>query len=78
VEDILAIEKRGGGFEEILPLIMGKRISEAWDTGNVELAPMMVGQSVGLVRDIPTCAELLERMTRETEERIAAIQGRIR
>jgi len=38
---------------------------------------MMVGQSVGLVRDIPSCAELLERMTREAEERIAAIQGRI-
>jgi nitronate monooxygenase len=78
VEDILAIEKRGGGFEEILPFIMGKRVSEAWDTGNVDLAPMMVGQSVGLVRDIPTCAELLERMTREAEERLAAARGRIR
>jgi hypothetical protein len=33
---------------------------------------------VGLVRDIPTCAELLERMTREAEERIAAAPGRIR
>ena len=78
VEDILAIEKRGGGFEEILPLIMGKRISEAWDTGNVDLAPMMVGQSVGLVRDIPSCAELLERMTREAEERVSAVRDRIR
>ena len=77
VEDILAIEKRGGGFEEILPLIMGKRVSEAWDTGNVDLAPMMVGQSVGLVRDIPTCAELLERMTREAQARVSAIRERI-
>ena len=39
---------------------------------------MMVGQSVGLIHDIPTCAELLERMTREAEERIASVQGRIR
>ena len=78
VEEILAIEKRGGGFEEILPLIMGKRVSEAWDTGNVDLAPMMVGQSVGLIRDVPTCADLLERMTREAEERIAAARGRLR
>ncbi|OPY06832.1 MAG: hypothetical protein A4E67_01354 [Syntrophaceae bacterium PtaB.Bin038] len=57
---------------------MGRRISEAWDTGDVDLAPMMVGQSVGLVRDVPSCAELLERMTREAEERIASAQGRIR
>ncbi len=77
VEAILAIENRGGGFEEILPLIMGKRVSEAWDTGDVDLAPMMVGQSVGLVRDIPSCAELLERMTREAEEQIASAQHRI-
>ena len=56
---------------------MGKRISEAWDTGNVDLAPMMVGQSVGLVRDIPSCAELLERMTREAQERVSAIRDRI-
>jgi NAD(P)H-dependent flavin oxidoreductase YrpB (nitropropane dioxygenase family) len=38
----------------------------------------MVGQSVGLVRDIPSCAELLERMTREAEERVSAVRDRIR
>jgi len=77
VNDILAIEERGGSFEEILPLIMGKRISDAWKTGDVELAPMMVGQSIGLIHDIPTCEELLEEMMREAEERISSMKSRI-
>ncbi|MBN2687864.1 MAG: nitronate monooxygenase [Deltaproteobacteria bacterium] len=77
VNDILAIEKRGGTFEEILPHIMGKRISDAWETGDVDLAPMMVGQSIGLIHDTPTCRELLEGMAREAEERISLIKSRI-
>jgi NAD(P)H-dependent flavin oxidoreductase YrpB (nitropropane dioxygenase family) len=77
VNDILAIEARGGDFEEILPLIMGKRISDAWDTGDVDLAPMMVGQSIGLIHNIPTCKELLEEMMRDAEEQISLIKSRI-
>ena len=77
VNDILAIEERGGSFEEILPLIMGKRISDAWETGDVDLAPMMVGQSIGLIHNIPTCAELLEDMMREAEDQISLIKSRI-
>lgn len=77
VNDILAIEERGGSFEEILPLIMGKRISDAWETGDVDLAPMMVGQSIGLIHNIPTCEELLEEMMRDAEEQISSIKSRI-
>lgn len=77
VNDILAIEERGGSFEEILPLIMGKRISDAWETGDVDRAPMMVGQSIGLIHDIPTCEELLEEMMREAKEQISMIKSRI-
>jgi NAD(P)H-dependent flavin oxidoreductase YrpB (nitropropane dioxygenase family) len=28
----------------------------------------MVGQSIGLINDIPTCRELLDRMGREAKE----------
>jgi len=36
----------------------------------VDYAPLMVGQSIGLIRDIPTCRELLERMAAEAEEHL--------
>jgi NAD(P)H-dependent flavin oxidoreductase YrpB (nitropropane dioxygenase family) len=38
---------------------------------------MMVGQSIGLIHDIPTCEELLEEMMREAEERISSMKSRI-
>ncbi|MDI9569322.1 MAG: nitronate monooxygenase [Pseudomonadota bacterium] len=65
LEEVCAIEKRGGGFDELIPLLSGQRVKEAWETGDVDYAPLMVGQSIGLIKDIPTCRELLERMGRE-------------
>ncbi len=74
VEDVLAVEARGGGLGELIPLIGGKRVKEAWETGNVDLAPMMMGQSVGLVKDIPTCRELIQRMAAEAKEDIERVR----
>ena len=65
LEEVLAIEARHGGFEELIPLLSGQRVKEAWETGDVNYAPLMVGQSIGLINDIPTCKELLERMAAE-------------
>ena len=65
LEEVCAIEKRGGGFAELIPLLSGQRVKEAWETGDVDYAPLMVGQSIGFINDIPTCRELLERMGRE-------------
>ncbi|MBA4397459.1 MAG: nitronate monooxygenase [Syntrophus sp. (in: bacteria)] len=66
IEEVCAIEARGGGFEELIPLLSGQRIKDAWETGDVDYAPLMVGQSIGLIQDIPTCRELLDRMAAET------------
>jgi NADH:quinone reductase (non-electrogenic) len=74
VEDVLALEAKGCGFAELIPLISGKRVKEAWETGNVDLAPMMMGQSVGLVKDIPTCKELIQRMAAEAKEEIERVK----
>jgi nitronate monooxygenase len=65
VEEVLAMEAKGGGLEQLIPLISGQRVKEAWEFGNVDNAPMMMGQSVGLVKDIPTCKELIERIVAE-------------
>jgi nitronate monooxygenase len=65
IEEVLAIEARQGGFEELIPLLSGQKVKEAWETGDVNYAPLMVGQSIGLIHDIPTCQELMERMAEE-------------
>lgn len=65
LEEVLAIEARHGGFEELIPLLSGQKVKEAWENGDVNYAPLMVGQSIGLINDIPTCQELMERMAAE-------------
>lgn len=71
IEEILAIEARGGGFEELIPLMSGLRVKEAWEKGDVDYAPLMVGQAIGLIQDIPSCQELLERMATEARSYLA-------
>jgi len=68
IAEVLAIEERKGGFEELIPLLSGQKVKEAWETGDVDYAPLMVGQSIGLISDVPTCAELLRRMAAEAKE----------
>jgi NAD(P)H-dependent flavin oxidoreductase YrpB (nitropropane dioxygenase family) len=77
VECILETEAKGGGLEEIIPLVSGERVLKAWETGDVNAAPMMVGQSIGLIHAVPTCAELLRDMMEEAVARINEIQGNI-
>jgi nitronate monooxygenase len=73
VRSICEIEEKGGGFEALYPLIAGERMKEAWEDGDVEAAPMMVGQSIGLIQDVPTCKELLERMVKEAKETLERV-----
>ena len=70
IKDIIAIEEKGGGLEELIPLMSGERVKEAWERGDIDHAPLMVGQSIGLIKDIPTCQQLLDTMAREAVENL--------
>lgn len=75
VEEVLAMEAKGCGLMELIPLIAGKRVKEAWETGNTDIAPMMMGQSVGLVHDIPTVKQLVERMVEEAKAELDRVKS---
>jgi nitronate monooxygenase len=68
IEDI---EKSGGDFNQLFPLISGERARQVWADGNVDEAMLTIGQSVGRIRDIPTVAELIERIMKEARETLA-------
>jgi NAD(P)H-dependent flavin oxidoreductase YrpB (nitropropane dioxygenase family) len=70
ISDILAIEAKGGGLEELIPLMAGDRINQSWKTGDIDYAPLMVGQSIGFIKDIPTIQELMDRMAKEAVEQL--------
>lgn len=72
--EVRATEARPGGctFEEIRPLVIGSRGRQALKSGQVDDGVITAGQCIGLIDDIPTCAELIERMVAECRERLAA------
>ena len=78
VSKVLEVESRQGGLEEIIPLISGKRSEKAWENGDVDGVALAVGQSIGLIKEIVTCRELLETMVREAEHILSEIQRRLR
>ncbi len=72
------VEQSGGDFSELFPLISGQRAKEVWFDGNAEQAMLTVGQSVGRIQDIPTVAELIERIVKEAEEALSDSLARVR
>jgi nitronate monooxygenase len=77
VRRIEEIEARDGDFTELFPLISGEKAKEVWKDGNAEEALLTVGQSVGRIRDIPTVAELIERIASEAEQALRASLDRV-
>jgi len=77
VGKVLEVESRHGGLEELLPLISGQRSEKALESGDINGAPLAVGQSIGLIKEIVSCRELLETMVREAERILKRIQQRL-
>jgi NAD(P)H-dependent flavin oxidoreductase YrpB (nitropropane dioxygenase family) len=79
-DEVLAIERAGGAtFADIQHLVSGARGREVYETGDPEHGIWWAGQAQGLVHDIPTVGELVERIVREAEAligvRLAAVLG---
>jgi len=67
IQKVLEIEKEGGGLEEIIPHIAGALGDEIWQEGNLDQGLVAVGQTIGLIHDVVSCKELLDRMAVEAE-----------
>ncbi len=76
VSEILEAEAKGTTIQELAPMITGNRCKDAWVTGDIDIAPMMMGQSIGRINDVKTCAEVIEGMVSQAQEEIARV-GRL-
>jgi nitronate monooxygenase len=63
-EEVVAMERRPGGveFKDIHPLVAGARGRAALESGDPDGGLVWASQVLGLIDDIPTCAELIERI----------------
>ena len=73
-QQVVALERRPGGakFEELRDLVSGQRGKLVYEKGDPDLGIWSAGIVMGLIKDIPTCEELLRRIEAEAE---AAIEG---
>ncbi len=68
VDKVLEIESRGNTrIEDIAPFVSGLVGKEMLEDGDMQKGILSAGQSMGLVRDIPTCKQLLDRIMAEAE-----------
>lgn len=65
---LLELEKKGATLEELQPLMGGDRRRKAYATGDVSEATVSIGQSVGLVHDIPTVKEIIDGIISEAKQ----------
>ncbi len=54
--------------QALIPYVSGLVGKEMMEDGDMEKGTMAAGQCIGLIRDIPTCRELLDRIMAEAEE----------
>jgi nitronate monooxygenase len=70
---VLELESTGKAtIDDLIPYVSGRRgLQEVVRHGNVDGGTMAVGQVMGLIHDIPTVAELIERIMVEAEDLIS-------
>ena len=65
--EVVEIERGGGTFDDIRDLVAGARGRKVFENGDLDAGIWTVGLCQGLIDDIPTVAELVERMVGEAE-----------
>lgn len=70
--EVVAMERKGAKFEEVRPLVAGSRGRQALREGNVDGGVISAGMVVGLIDDIPSCEELIERIVADCRKHLRA------
>ena len=71
-DEVVALERRPGGveFKDVHALVAGARGRATLESGDPDGGLVWGGQVVGLIDDIPTVEELIQRMVEECHERL--------
>ncbi len=75
-ETIIEMESKKASLQEIVQVASGQNALKMYKEGDLDAGMVSCGQGVGLVKDIPTVKELLDRIMKETEEVIQKLKER--
>ena len=66
-QQVLGMEAQGHPFEDVAHLVKGVRGKEGLASGDLEHGVRTAGMVQGLIHDVPSCKELIERIISEAE-----------
>ncbi len=72
-EHLLELESQGAPLFALIQAASGEKAQEMYRNGDIDVGVVSCGQGVGLIKDIPTVKELLDRMMVEAEEIISRL-----
>ncbi|KAF8582333.1 inosine monophosphate dehydrogenase [Ramaria rubella] len=79
-QEVVRLERRPGGakFEDVRDLVSGARGRLVYETGDPDAGIWSAGVVIGLIKDIPSCDELLNTIEKDAEKiigRLASLRG---
>lgn len=76
-KEVEKLEANGAGLDELFPLINGQRASNVYFKGDIDGGIWSCGQSVGLIKNVPSVHELIQLIVKEAQESLGFIKERI-
>ena len=74
-QQIIELEAQKATLQQIVKVASGQNAEKMYREGDIDAGMVSLGQGVGLIKDIPTVKELLDRMMNEAEEVISKLQS---
>jgi NADH:quinone reductase (non-electrogenic) len=75
--EVVKVERSSqeGKFDEVAPLVSGKRGREVFVSGDKDFGVWTAGQVIGLIHDVPTCEVLVARIEQEAADAMRKMEG---
>ena len=67
-QQVVALEKQGAAFEQVRDLVAGQRGKAGLESGDINAGIWSAGMVQGLINDVPTCKELIDRIIAQAED----------
>lgn len=72
--ELSRLEENGARFEEIFPYISGESYKELIQTGDLDSGIIATGQTIGLINEVKTVAEIIEEIVNEFNSTLTSLK----
>jgi len=67
-EKVVELESKNASIDELAPLVSGQRGKKVFETGDLDYGVWTAGMVAGIIKDIPSAEELIERIVNDAKK----------